>query len=51
MKEYKIVYCGGEGEIVEKKITFYRDRKAGGLGGGSICIYCRDEKEILGCQT
>ena len=22
MKEYKIVYCGGEGEIVEKKSRF-----------------------------
>ena len=50
MKEYKIVYCGGEGEIVEKKSRFIATVKPVD-SGGSICIYCRDEKEILGCQT
>ena len=27
MKEYKIVYCGGEGEIVEKKSRFIANVK------------------------
>ena len=48
MKEYKIVYCGGEGEIVEKKSRFIATVKPVDSEEGSICIYCRDEKRNTG---
>ena len=47
MKEYKIVYCGGEGEIVEKKSRFIATVKPVDSEEEASAFIA---EEILGCQ-
>ena len=49
--EYKIVYTGGEAEIVEKKSRFYCNCKSGEDRRGSACFYRSHKEKILECQT
>ncbi len=52
MKEYKIVYCGGEGEIVEKKKSrFIATVKPVDSEEEASAFIAEMKKEILGCQT
>lgn len=48
---YKILWEGGQGELVEKKIPFYRHHRAGRNRGGGSGFYRADAEEVLGCQT
>ena len=39
LEQYRTVYQGGEGEIVEKKVTFYRNCPSGKNRRRSFKIY------------
>lgn len=52
MKErYKIIYQGGEGEIVEKKSRFIAEIRPVESEEEGDGIYCGSQEEILGCET
>ena len=48
LEQYKTVYQGGTGEVVEKKFPFYRNCAPGKFRGRGAAVYRRNEKEILG---
>ena len=49
--EYRTVYQGGKGEIVEKKSRFIAEVFFGALGGGSHAVSGTDTEKVLGCKA
>ena len=48
--EYRTVYQGGKGEIVEKNVPVYRGSIFGALGGGSHAVSGTDTEKGTGMQ-
>lgn len=51
LDKYKVVYKGGQDEIIEKKVQIYCDSCSGRKRRRSTCFYRSNEEKILGCET
>ena len=51
LEHYKTIYEGGEGELVEKKIPFHRNRPSCGNRRRGPCLYRRNEKKNTGMHV
>ena len=50
LDKYKVVYKGGQDEIIEK-VQIYCDSCSGRKRRRSTCFYRSNEEKILGCET